>query len=284
MDTYQLRSSRLCAQVGDLGAELLSLCSPDGEEQLWSGDSAVWGRRAPAIFPILGGWPKGYYLDEGRRYVMDKNGFARSAVFQTVCAEEDRVAFLLRENAETESQYPFAFELKIEYSIEETKLRIQFQVANTGDRPMPAGVGLHPGFCWDRGRDGAYLRLSQPQTLEAFHPDGRRYPFLWEENRIDLLDDMFRSGAITMENVRSEWIELCRPEKDWNVRVHHEGFAYVTIWSMNRPDAAFVCIEPATSAGTDGNTMWDRRGILRILPGQALTRELTLELTPKRSD
>lgn len=284
MDTYCLGNEFLQAQVGDLGAELLSLRGPDGKEQIWPGDPSIWGRRGPVIFPILGGWPEGYYLKDGKQYVMDKNGFARSAVFSPLSAEKDRVKLVLRDSEESWKQYPFAFELTVQYYISGNSLHIQLSVVNTGSESMPAAVGLHPGFYWDRSQSGAYVILSQPETLQAFHPDGRYYPFLKDENRIDLTDRLFCQGAISMENIQSKWTELCRPGMDWNVRIHHEGFPYITLWSVDRQDADFVCVEPTTSVGTDGDTLEERRGIQGIPVGERMTKELILELIPKRSE
>ncbi len=173
MGQYLVKNASLQATVGTLGAELLSLRGSDGIEQIWCGDPGVWGRQGPTIFPILGGWAKGYYLYEGKQYVMDKNGFARSAEFKVVRQEEDLVELELTDNENTQKQYPFAFQIRTCYRAIDHKLVVTQTLENLSSEYMPAALGLHPGFAWDRKEEGAYVRFSCPQTLRAFHPDGK---------------------------------------------------------------------------------------------------------------
>lgn len=282
MKTFQLRNGQIRAEVGELGAELLSLQAPDGEEQIWSGTPDTWNRRGPIVFPILGGWPKGYYLHNGQQYRMDKNGFARSCRFEARKIGPDGVELLLESNETTNIQYPFPFCLKARYSLADMSLHIQQSVVNTGSEKMPAALGMHPGFRWDRSRGGASLKFSCPQTIRAFHPDGKRYPILKDEDQILLSEALFEQGAISLEHVCSQWVELSRPDSMWNIRLHHTKYPYLTLWSMKCARANFLCIEPSTGVGTDGDSLLDRRGIVEIAPGESLDGEIKIEFVPRR--
>ena len=281
-EVFHLEHGPLRAEIGALGAELLSLCDPNGEEQMWSGAPDTWPRRGPVIFPILGGWPKGGYFHNGKRYQMDKNGFARSCLFEAELVGRDSVALLLQSDERTRVQYPFFFRLEICYTLTDTGLRVNQRAVNIGDAIMPAALGLHPGFRWDRSREGAFLRFSCPQAVQAFHPDGVRYPFLKNQDRIPLSSALFERGAVSLEDVRGKWVELSRPEAAWNLRIYQEDYPYLTLWSMERPEAAFLCIEPSTSAGTDGDCLLDRRGITALKPGQALCGEIGIEFEERK--
>lgn len=278
MSVYTLENPYISAAVSTVGAELISLRGPDGEEQMWRGDGNIWGRSGPVIFPVLGGWPEGWYLHNGKRYCMDKNGFARSMEFSALQEEKTAVKFELHSDEKTLRQYPVDFSMWVNYYIIGMELHIVLSARNDSNEDMPAGVGLHPGFVWNRKREGARLVFSEYETLRAFHPDGVRYPFLDHSKEFELTENSFKNGAITMEHPKSRRIELYRPDMAWNLRLHCDGFSYFTLWSMDREDADFVCLEPTTNANTDGNTLAHRRGIITAAPGETLTREIVIEL------
>jgi len=278
MSTFTIENSQISVSVGTTGAELLSLRAPDGAEQIWRGDADIWGRRGPVIFPVLGGWPDGYYLHNGEKYVMDKNGFARSMEFTPVEVSDTSAKFVLISNENTLKQYPIDFLLCVNYYIVDRELHILLSARNDSNADMPAGLGLHPGFVWERKKKTSRLVFSDTETLQAFHPDGVRYPFLEHGKEFELKEDSFKNGAITMENLKSRYLELHRPDSAWGLRIRCEGFSYFTLWSMDREDADFVCLEPSTNANTDGNKLTDRRGIIMVPPGETLTREIVIEL------
>ena len=275
-----LENKHLKVTVGTLGAELLSLRGPDGKEQMWEGNPDIWGRRGPVIFPILGGWPEGKYIHKDNAYQMDKNGFARSAEFELLNAQPNRAELELRWNEESWKQYPFAFRLKICYYLKDTRLIIEQSVENESAEEMPVSLGMHPGFFWNREKIGNHLVFSCPQTLKAFHPDGKRYVFLNNQQSIILTEDLFSDGAISMEYPEFEWIEFRRPMEKYILRIYAQEHDYLTLWSPDRVDANFLCIEPSTSVGTDGNRLIDRRGISILKPGCTMCRKMMIELLP----
>ncbi len=281
MAEITIGSFSLHVSVGTLGAELLSLRGPDGAQQMWSGDPSVWGRRGPVIFPMLGGWPKGYYTHGGHRYAMDKNGFARLAEFRVLRQKADLVELELRDDAATWKQYPFAFRLLICYHTIGENLVINQSLTNLSNEPMPGALGMHPGFAWDRSRKGSSIRFSCPQTLRAFHPDGVWYDCLKDQDTVALTPSLFASGAISMEHPSSKWVELRRPDGDYDLRIYHSDYAYLTLWSMDDPRANFLCIEPSDSVGTDGDTLMDRRGMKAVAPGDTISKRITIALIPK---
>ena len=282
--TYSLENNFLRVSIGALGAELLSLRGSDGLEQMWEGNADIWGRRGPVIFPVLGGWPEGFYRYRGKPYFMDKNGFARSSMFDPVVIQREKVELQLRETRHSREQYPFDFLLKICYYLDSTKLVVLQSVRNESQDEMPTALGLHPGFRWNRRADTSFLRFSSPQTRQAFHPDGIRYSFLREEREIKLTDQLFFRGAISLEHPQAQWVELFQTKRKTSIRIYPEDYSYLTLWSPNRPDANFLCIEPSTSAGTDGSRLEDRRGICFLKPGQTMRRKMMIELVPSEGD
>jgi len=74
MALYKLRNTYLEVAVEDLGAELQSLHDRiKGREYIWQGDPKFWQRRAPHLFPIIGGGLKdGAYQHDGKQYSLPK--------------------------------------------------------------------------------------------------------------------------------------------------------------------------------------------------------------------
>lgn len=280
MQVCFLENKHLKVTVGTLGAELLSLQGPDSKEQMWEGNPDVWNRRGPVVFPILGGWPEGKYIHKGNAYQMDKNGFARSAEFVLLNAQPDRAELELCWNRQSWKQYPFAFRLRICYYLKDKRLVIEQSVQNESAEVMPVSLGMHPGFSWNRGETRNYLLFSCPQTVKAFHPDGKRYNFLSNQQSINLAEDLFSNGAISIEHPEFEWIELHRPMDKYILRIYAQEYDYLTLWSPDRADANFLCIEPSTSVGTDGNRLIDRRGISILKPGCTMCKKMMIELLP----
>ena len=63
---YTLENEQIRLTVDSLGAQPLSVIAKStGEECLWQGDPAVWGRHAPILFPYTGKLPGGHMIVDG---------------------------------------------------------------------------------------------------------------------------------------------------------------------------------------------------------------------------
>ena len=50
-----LENEKLLVEITPAGAELTRICDKkNGQEMLWEGDPAVWGRHSPILFPFCG--------------------------------------------------------------------------------------------------------------------------------------------------------------------------------------------------------------------------------------
>ena len=75
---YVLENEQLRLTVASHGAEPVSvIAKKTGEECLWCGDPAVWGRHAPILFPYTGKLPGGKMTVNGKSYPGGQHGFAR---------------------------------------------------------------------------------------------------------------------------------------------------------------------------------------------------------------
>lgn len=113
-----------------------------------------------ALFPYPGRIEKGTFPFDGREIHLptgpDGNaihGVARFRPFEVVstdasAAEGARVVTRLdsRAAAVPPEEWPFPFALTLTATLAGGRLRIATEVANTGDGPMPMGLGFHPYF------------------------------------------------------------------------------------------------------------------------------------------
>ena len=130
-----------------LGAELQSIYDKRMEKEvLWQGDKKYWGRRAPVLFPNVGRHSGDFYLWKGKRFDTKQHGFARDMEFTCVLEKDDELVFSLKDTEKTREYFPFAFELKIGYTLSGRALQVKWEVKNQGQETMYFTIGGHPAF------------------------------------------------------------------------------------------------------------------------------------------
>ncbi len=275
---YQLENRRFRVQINSMGAELWSFYDKrSGTEHLWQGDPAVWGRRAPVLFPICGRLVDDRYTIGGKSYRMPLHGFVRDYEHEVTFAGEDRLSLRFTQNEETLRSYPFAFTFETHYRLEENRLDCTFEITNTGDEELPFSVGYHAGFTcpFDSSRpveDYSLVfekRETANQLLGNGFLSGEEQICLRDENCIPLHDRLFPQ-SITLKGLESSYIGIVEQGSGREVRVWIEGFPYVTLWSTPEK-VPFICIEPwyglPDRADTDGDFL-KKPGLQRVQPGE----------------
>ena len=144
---YQIENEELTVKVSPLGAELQSIYDKRMEKEvLWQGDKKYWGRRAPVLFPNVGRHSGDFYLWKGKRFDTKQHGFARDMEFTCVLEKDDELVFSLKDTEKTREYFPFAFELKIGYTLSGRALQVKWEVKNQGQETMYFTIGGHPAF------------------------------------------------------------------------------------------------------------------------------------------
>ena len=147
MAVYELCNDAIAIAVDSHGAELKSLKSQrDGQEYMWCGDAAYWGRTSPVLFPFVGGVKDKEYRTKGRTYPMTQHGFARDMEFTLLARDQESLWFGLCSDQETLEKYPYEFQLKIGYVLRENQVEVCWQVENPGTEVLPFSIGGHPAF------------------------------------------------------------------------------------------------------------------------------------------
>ena len=144
MPYITLETDELKVLISSFGAEMQSLFGKSGStEYLWQGNPKFWGRRAPHLFPIIGGLKDGRFVYDSRSYEMGNHGFARDSEFAVEALSKTKAVFTLCERKEN---YPFDYLLSITYALKRNRLKITYTVKNTGKRKLYFSVGGHPAF------------------------------------------------------------------------------------------------------------------------------------------
>ncbi len=250
LENHILQNGPLKISVNPHGAELFSL-QLDGHEYLWQADPYFWPRHAPLLFPIVGKLKEDQYLWKGLVYRMKQHGFARDRKFSLVHSLEDRLVLRLKYDEQSLQQYPFHFELEVEYLLKGKQLWQQFRVRNLGETLMPFSIGAHPAFKlpldeglspWDYS-----IRFEQAEDCPAYKikegllTDEISHPFK-DEAVISLTPHRFDQDAIVFKNLRSRVVSLASDQGKRAVILDFNGFSTFALWS--KPQAPFVCLEP----------------------------------------
>jgi len=265
--------------ISPLGAEARAW-RVDGVDVLWTPDARHWDAVAPILFPVCGWTRDGQARVDGKPYPLGLHGFARAQRFEIDALEADFARLVLRDNPATRAQYPFGFELAVDYRLGRRRLDVAARVRNTGDRPLPYAFGLHPGFRWPlAGGDRADYRLRFDAAERASVPEiaagglfsMRRRPVdLGLHGRtLRLCDQLFEREALCFLDAASAGVEIIGP-KGRALRIELENFRHIVVWS--RPGAPFVCVESWTGYGDpegfDGELI-DKPSMLVLAPGEA---------------
>ena len=254
---YTINNNRLSLAVDSLGAQMMSLLSPDGIEYLWQGDPSYWTDRAPVLFPFIGRLTNNSYRYCGKVYPMKIHGFALETAFLLEEQSSDRLVLKMESCDKTKTQYPFDFSLKITYALQGNTVQILYEVNNLGYKTMPFAIGGHPGF------NVPLLANERFEDYElefscACHPDrvgfspavylnGQDIAYPLEAGKkISLKHALFNEDAVILKNMARE-VTLRSKLSGRGVCVAYPQMPYLGIWHMPNTDAPYVCIEPWSS-------------------------------------
>lgn len=243
----QIQNKQLTAKICTLGAELISLQTPDGQETIWQADSAYWNQHAPILFPVIGELKDSTYSLRGRTFNMPLHGFAMQMEFECIQQTNESVTFRITDSPQTRQRYPFLFSLEVMYRLEGNRLMVCFSV-ETLNNSMPFSIGAHPGFNLPGPLETCFLEFDTAETLDArlLNADSllsdQSSRILTDERRLMLTKDLFNSGALMLLERKSDVITLGSTTTSNRISVDCTGFPHLGLWSL--PGAPYVCIEP----------------------------------------
>lgn len=275
-----IENEYLRVEIAALGAELTRITDRrTGEEYLWEADPAYWKRHSPILFPNVGKHYQNQLRVNGQTYRTAQHGFARDRTFEVEALSPTSASFALRSDADTLRCYPFAFELRAGYALENRTLRVTWSVANPDSAPMYFTIGGHPAFRFAPGarKSDYFLCFPGCDSLQYILLDpasgtalpGDRHQLILEDHRLPLSEALFEKDALVFDGTQIEEVWLCRADGAPRVGMRCPGFPNYGIWSVK--DAPFVCLEPWMGRCDDVGFSGDisqKPGIIRLAGGQ----------------
>lgn len=285
-----LGNDALAVRVSSVGAELQSVVC-GGVERMWSGDPAVWGRRAPLLFPLIGRLREGWYALEGERVEAPTHGFCRDRVFEAELVSGTEVRFTTVSDEGTKAVYPFDFRLSVGFALEGSTIVKTHTVQNEGDAPMPFELGGHEAYA-TRLLPGEHMadyfvRFEGLDAIEMFGMDESGILTLpkttvpLEDGCLTKTPEQLGIDTIVLENVPGSVATLACANNTHEVTVEFPDFPYLGIWTKaGQDDARYLCIEPWSAlpdAHFSPRELPEKPGVRTLSPGECAT--LTYRMT-----
>lgn len=249
-----LENNTLKVTITSAGAELVEIIfKPTGINYLWSGDSAVWGRKAPVLFPIVGKVKNNQYTYKGKTYSLPQHGFARDKDFKVMEQTSSSITFSLTSDASTLEVYPFHFELQITYQLDQSKLSTIYKVINKDAGEMYYSIGAHPGFTCPLYPNESYtdyhLVFNKKENLSRILLQGglrsnesESVVLMEDQQTLPLTIALFEvKDAIVVKDLKSDVIRLESKNHSHGLEFSFKNYPWFGIWSKPGP---FVCLEP----------------------------------------
>jgi len=283
MSIITIKNNELTVEISTLGAEIQSV-KYGGKEYFWQGDPAVWSGRAPVLFPICGGLKDDKYTLNGKEYTLAKHGFARKMEFLAETVEESKAVFLLTATEETKVGFPFDFELRISYTLEGKSIKVGYDVTNKSNDDMYFSIGGHEAYACPEGIEEYYLKFEEKETLTHNELHGvllsNESTIIAEDtDELPLKYSYFDIDALTMLNLKSRKVSLCKKDTGKKITVDFDGFDYLFVWTKPGANAGYLCIEPWCGIPDFEGTSYDikeKAGINCVAPQETFKRVHTI--------
>lgn len=277
--------------VRELGAELTSLFDKQRQtEHLWQADPNVWTWHAPVLFPIVGRCFNDKITIDGKKYPIERHGFARRTNFKMVEKNEHVLLLEFTSNETTKVQYPFEFRFQIGYQLSGKELTVRYNVINTDNKEIFFSVGGHPAFfvpfeVGEKNEENYYIEFEEDTFLERYHInadgffDGRKSVVLNDTNKLQLHPKLFSEDALIFKNLKSRKVFIRSKQHARFLSVSFSDFNYLGLWA--KTDAPYVCIEPwlgcADENGFQGEFK-DKEGVIALTVGKTFSAEYKIAI------
>jgi len=278
MSVKTLENSELRIQLNAYGAEMQSFFNKKRKQEcLWQADSRYWGRHAPILFPIVGRLANDELKHQNQSYPMSQHGFARDSLFKIISQTDTTIQFSLQSNENSLEQYPFHFELIVEYSLDSNKLTTTYIIRNPEKSILPASIGAHPAFNWpllpDIDKSEHLIQFTHDEHSEIRRLDKglllqEKIKNPLNKNNLVLTDTLFEHDALIFDQLISREVKYSASNK-LSLTLRFQDFPHLGIWT--KPGASFICIEPwqgySSPVNFDGE-ITEKPGIL-LIPAQS---------------
>ena len=277
-----LSNNKISASINTIGAELIRL-EKDNQNYIWTVNETYWNKTSPILFPIVGRLKNDAYTIADKKYELPRHGFARNFEFQILNQTENSVVFVLESNSETLKNYPFEFQLQLEYELAGNELKMNYSVENRSEVTMPFSIGAHPAFAIEDSFSDYSLQFNEAEEFVSYELENEQFSNSFrkinsENGQINLNYSLFEKDALVFKHLQSNKLTLLKKNEPV-LSVQFEGFPYLGIWT--KPNAPFLCIEPwcglADNVNHNGN-IFEKEGINLLHPQEIFSRRIKITL------
>ena len=279
---YNIENKDFSLAVKEMGAELNSFKSKKtGFEFIWGGNTDIWYGQSPILFPIIGRLLDDKYRLNDKEYTMPKHGIVRKKPFKLIDKTENSLKFIQSDDEESLKEYPYHFDLIVEFKITDNGLSVTHTVVNKNDCIMYYSFGAHPAFNCEIGD---YLEFSENEDLltERIDHDSilieEKFPVNIDGNKLTITENLFDDDALILSGYKSQAISLKSNNHNRVVKFNFDS-PLLGIWA--KPGAPYVCIEPWWGVNDNYDKKDDlsqKRGIMALNPNEEKSFNWNIEI------
>lgn len=283
MSVITLSNSQISVAIKTLGAELCSIKNKLNREFMWEGNPNFWGKHSPVLFPIVGTLKNNTFYHNDTKYTLTRHGFARDMEFELIEKTEDSATFSIQSNSATLLNYPFEFELQIQYTLINTTVEIDYKVVNKDNSEIPFSIGAHPAFALPSSFEDYNLDFEKVETLEYTLLENDLVSQQTEKihtntNRVPLTYELFKRDALIFKKLQSNSLTIIEEDKPI-LKVHFQDFPSLGIWT--KVGAPFICIEPwfgySDTTKSNGN-LFEKEGVIVLEANANFQAKFSIEI------
>ena len=277
-----LSNTKISASINSLGAELISLYK-ENFNYIWEIDEEYWNKTSPILFPIVGSLKNNEFSINEKKYSLNRHGFARDLEFDLVEQKETSALFCLRSNESTLKNYPFDFELFINYELKNETLIISYKVINHSKTKMPFNIGAHPAFNLPHQIDEFTLEFNALEDFKTHQLENGLFSGVSKKinhikSKIILSESLFEKDALVFKNIKSTSVKIKHLDKDY-LKICFYNFPHLGIWK--KTCAPFLCIEPWTGYADclDFNgKIFEKESIQELIPNASFECNIEIKI------
>ena len=283
MSVITLSNSQISVAIKTLGAELCSIKNKLNREFMWEGNPNFWGKHSPVLFPIVGTLKNNTFYHNDTKYTLTRHGFARDMEFELIEKTEDSATFSIQSNSATLLNYPFEFELQIQYTLINTTVEIDYKVVNKDNSEIPFSIGAHPAFALPSSFEDYNLDFEKVEPLEYTLLENdlvsqQTEKILTDSNKVPLTYELFKRDALIFKKLQSNSITIIEKEKPI-LKVHFQDFPSLGIWT--KVGAPFICLEPwfgySDTTESNGN-LFEKEGVIVLEANAKFQAKFSIEI------
>jgi aldose 1-epimerase len=176
-------------------------------------------------------------------------------------------------------EWPWSYEARQTFSLDEGGLSIRLTCRNSSDEPMPCGLGEHPYF--DCGRETRLdTRVDCAWTVDKDVLPVDKAP---ADGRYDLRDRLVCGQDL--DNGFGGWggeARMSDPDWPYELRLSSSDAKFFQLYSP--PNGGIFVAEPVTHANAALNqpeSEWPDLGMRVLGPGDAMSLDMRLDVVPK---